>query len=463
MEHVLKAFLEPKSIAIVGVSKTPNKPGYLTVRNLREFGFNGKIYLVNPEGGEILGFKTYKSIKDLPENIDLAVSMVPADDTLELLNDCAAKGTKNVLLVSGGFSESGEIGAKLQMEVVNLAKQKGIRIMGPNAVGPVNTSNNLVLHFYPLDYLKEGGVAFIAQSGQFCCPVMEHIISSMHVGISKSIDLGNCCDIDEAEVMEYLEEDPETRVIAMYMESIRTGKRFLEVAKKVSKKKPIVVFKTGRTEDGRKTAASHTGAIAVDDTIFDVALRQAGIIRAGDLDEFLDLTKIFDSSHIPKGNRIAVITYSGGIGSMVADACGEFDMKLAEFSKNTIKKIKPFLLPSTKISNPLDCFAVGVPLDINDVYRAPLVAFMHDPRVDIVLFCLMVNRWAWRVDLNHVLSDLKQCQNKPVVAWVIGEDKLVREHISTFEENGIPVFASPERAIRALGALWRYHSRIFER
>ena len=462
MAHVLKAFLEPKSIAIVGVSKTPNRPGHLILRNLREFGFAGDIYPVNPEGGKILGFKTYKSMKDLPKNIDLAVSMVPADDTLELLNDCADKGIKNVLLVSGGFSESGEIGANRQMEVVDLAKQKGIRIMGPNAVGPVNTSNSLVLHFYPMGYLKEGGVAFIAQSGQFCCPVMEHVMSSMHLGVSKSIDLGNCCDIDEAEAMEYLEEDPETRVIAMYMESIRAGKRFMEAAKRVTKKKPIVVFKTGRTENGLKTAASHTGAIAVDDTVFDVALRQAGIIRAFDLDEFLDLTKIFDSTHIPKGNRIAVITYSGGIGSMVADACGEFGMKLAEFSKDTIEKVKPFLLPSTKTSNPLDCFAVGVPLDINDVYRAPLAAFMGDPNVDIVLLCLMVNKWVWSVDLNHVLSDLKQCQNKPVAAWVIGEDTLVREQTGTLEENGIPVFASPERAIRALGALWRYHSRIFE-
>jgi len=154
MAHVLKAFLEPKSIAIVGVSKTPNRPGHLILRNLREFGFAGDIYPVNPEGGKILGFKTYKSMKDLPKNIDLAVSMVPADDTLELLNDCADKGIKNVLLVSGGFSESGEIGANRQMEVVDLAKQKGIRIMGPNAVGPVNTSNSLVLHFYPMGYLK---------------------------------------------------------------------------------------------------------------------------------------------------------------------------------------------------------------------------------------------------------------------------------------------------------------------
>jgi acetyltransferase len=311
-----------------------------------------------------------------------------------------------------------------------------------------------------MDYPKKGGVSFVAQSGQFCCPVMEYITSSMNVGVSKSIDLGNCCDIDEAEVMEYLEEDPETRVIAMYMESIRTGRRFLEVSKRVSQKKPVVVFKTGRTEDGLRTASSHTGAIAVDDTVFDAALRQAGIIRADDLDEFLDLTKVFDSQNTPEGNRVAVITYSGGIGAMVADACGKFGIKLAELSKDTIERIKPALLPSSKISNPLDCFAVGVPTDVSDTYQTPLLAFMQDPNVDIILLCLMVNRRVWQVDLNNLLEKLKSLKTKPVVAWLIGEDKLVREKTMVLEKNGIPVFASPERAIRALGALWRYRFHL---
>lgn len=460
MEHTLKAFLEPKGIAIVGVSKTPNRPGYIILQNLREFGFEGGVYPVHPEGGDILGFKTYKTVKDLPKYIDLAVSMVSADETLELVSDCEARGIKNILLVSGGFSESGEAGAKRQAEVVKLAKQKGIRLMGPNAVGPVNTSNNLVLPFYPMDYPKKGGVSFVAQSGQFCCPVMEYITSSMNVGVSKSIDLGNCCDIDEAEVMEYLEEDPETRVIAMYMESIRAGRHFLEVSKRVSQKKPIVVFKTGRTEDGLRTASSHTGAIAVDDTVFDAALRQAGIIRVDDLDEFLDLTKVFDSQNTPEGNRVAVITYSGGIGAMVADACGKFGIKLAELSKDTIERIKPALLPSLKISNPLDCFAVGVPTDVSDTYLTPLLAFMQDPNVDIILLCLMVNKRVWQVDLNNLLEKLKSLKTKPVVAWLIGEDKLVRKKAMVLEKNGISVFASPERAIRALGALWRYRFHL---
>jgi len=463
MGHTLKAFLEPKSIALVGVSKTPNRPGSIMTENLKKFGFAGEIYPVNHEGGEILGFKMYKSIEELPEKVDLAISMVPADETIEMLNSCALKGIKNVVLVSGGFSESGQDGTKRQNELVKHAKDMGIRIMGPNAVGPVNTSNNLALHFYPLKFLKKGGIAWIAQSGQFNCCILELMNLSFHVGTSKGIDVGNCCDIDESDVLEYLEEDHETRVIAIYMESIREGKRFLEVAKRVSKKKPIIVFKTGRTEEGLRTAASHTGAMTVDDIIFDVALKQAGVIRAGDLDEFLDLAKVFDYSYIPRGNRVGVVTYSGGVGAMVADACGEFGLKLAEISKDTVEKIRPVLPPSTKVSNPLDCFAAGAPPNITDIYQVAISAFLEDANVDIVLPCFLVHSVMWDIDFEYIISELKQTRNKPLIAWMLGDEGLVTENKNNLEENGIPVFASPERAVRAIGALWKYYSRISER
>jgi acyl-CoA synthetase (NDP forming) len=457
MRQTLRPFLEPKRIAIVGVSRTPDRPGYMIIKNLKDFGFAGEIYPVNPGGGVEWGVKIYKSIPELPENIDLAVSMIPADETLELLNDCLSKGIKNVILVSSGFSESGQSGAKRQDEVVGFAKQNGIRLMGPNAVGPVNTSNNLVLPFYPIDSIKRGGVAFIAQSGQFCCPILEFVNSCLHLGVSKSIDLGNCCDLDEAEVLEYLEEDTETRIIAIYMESIRAGRRFLDVAKRVSKKKPVVVLKSGTTENGLKTAASHTGAIAVDDTIFDAALRQTGVIRAKDLDEFLDFAKIFNYAQIPKGNRVAVVTYSGGVGSIVADACEESGLKLAELSKNIVEKIKPALPHSTKISNPLDCFSAGVPENVFDAYKVPLMTFMEAQNVDIILSCFVVNR-VWTTDAKRLLSELKKRPLKPMAAWVMGDYTRVRGYTKILEEGGVPVFASPERAVRALGALWRYHT-----
>ena len=457
MKNALRYFLEPESIAIVGVSRTPSRPGFLILENLRELAFAGDVYPINPEGGEILGYRVYQTIQDIPDNVDLAVLMIPPDETIDLIDKCAGKGIRNILLVSGGFSESGATGMERQTEVARFAKEKGIRLMGPNAVGPVNSYKNLVMHFYPLEKLVKGGISMIAQSGQFCCPVLEFMNSSLNIGISKSIDVGNCCDIDEADVIEYLEDDPETRVIAIYMESIKAGGRFLEVAKRVSKKKPIVVFKSGRTEDGLRTASSHTGAIAVDDAIFDAALKQAGIIRANDLEEFIDFSRIFDYPIIPKGNRVGVVTYSGGIGSMVADACGDFGLKLAELSNESIEKIRPTLLPSAKISNPIDCFAVGVPIDVNDAYRMPINAFMEDANVDLALSCFMINKKVWSIDFQYILSDLKRQQTKPLIAWVIGEDSLVRESATILEEKGIPVFSSPERAIRAFGALCRYY------
>jgi acyl-CoA synthetase (NDP forming) len=457
MGKALKPFLEPKRIAIVGASSTPDRPGYMIIKNLKDFGFGGEIYPVNPKGGIVLNLKIYKTINELPGNIDLAVSMIPAEETFELLRHCYSKGIKNFIIVSSGFSDLGQDGVRLQNDIVKFAKENGIRIMGPNAVGPVNNSCNLVLPFYPIDSIKRGGVAFIAQSGQFCCPVMELANSYFHIGVSKSIDLGNCCDIDEAEVLEYLEDDSETRVISIYMESIRAGKRFLDVVKKVTKKKPIVILKSGRTEDGLRTAASHTGAVAVDDIVFDAATRQAGAIRAKDLDEFLDLSKIFDYANVPKGNRIAVITYSGGVGAMVADACEEFGLKLAELSRETIGNIGPVLPPSTRISNPLDCFSAGVPPNVFDAYKIPLTSFMKDQKVDIVLSCFVVNR-VWTVDAKRLLSELKQLPFKPIAACVMGDYTRVREYTKILEEGGIPVFASPERAIRALAALWRYYT-----
>ena len=455
MEHVLTPFLEPQKVAVVGVSKTINKPGYIILRNLREFGYTGEVFPVNPMGGNVLGYEVYKSIQDLPDNIDLAVSLIPADETIELLKQCAEKGIMSVLLVSGGFSESGQEGIELQNDVVEFARQNGQRLMGPNAVGPVNTVNNLVLHFYPIEYLKKGGASFVSQSGQFCCPVLEFSNSTLQLGASKSIDLGNCCDIDESDAMEYLVEDPETSVISIYMESIRAGKRFWEVSKEVTTKKPVVVFKTGRTKEGLKTASSHTGAIAVDDTVFDAALKQSGIIRAGELEEFLDFTKTFDYLDLPKGNRVAIITFSGGIGSIVADVCESSGLELAEFSKDTIEKIRPILPPSTKISNPLDCFSAGVVTDIGGVYGVSIKAFMEDENVDIILSCFMVNG-IWPIDFSQLADELKPVQTKPLAAWVIGGDDLMRKATRTLDKKRIPVFASPERAIRSLGALWRY-------
>lgn len=459
MKDSLKHFLEPESIAIVGASRTSDNPGYLILRNLKDFGFSGRIYPINPEGGEILGIKTYRSIKELAGGVDLVVSMVPANKTLQVLAECAARGIKAVLLVQAGFSEAHLEGKKLENEVAQRAFSMGIRVIGPNAAGFVNTSNNLVLHSYPINFLKRGEVAFIAQTSQFCCHVMEFMFSSLHYGVSKSVDLGNKCDIDDADILEYLEDDPDTRVIAIHMKTIKDSRRFIDACRKVSKKKPIIVFKTGRTEDGIKTAISHTGAMRMDDVMLTNALKQARIIRAMDMDEFLDLAKVLRSPTIPKGNRVGVITFSGGIGSMMADACGQYGLKLASFSNRTIERIKPTLSSSARVVNPIDCWAAASPLDISEFYRVAVDALMSDDNIDMIIVSFVLNENFWYPDFHHIFKDQKFPFEKPMVGWGIGGDKAVRKGTAILEDMGVQVFASPERAVRAIHALSMFHNQ----
>lgn len=465
MPYFLKHFLEPKSIAIIGASKTAGRPGYMIIENLLNWGFNGDIFPVNPKSEEIMGLKAYKRVEDLPVGIELVLSLAPAEETPKIIEKCANKGIKSIVVVSGGFSESGEEGSRLEEEVVRIAKEKGIRVIGPNAVGPVNTSNNFISPFYPIKDLLKGVASFIAQTGQFSCPVMEFMCSTMRIGVNKSIDLGNRYDVDEADVVEYLEEDEGTKVIGIYMESVMDGRRFVEVAKKVSRKKPIIILKSGRTYFGAKTAASHTGAIAGNDEIFEAALKQAEIIRAWDLEEFIDLIKAFSYLPLLKGNNIGIITYSGGIGALTADACADYGLNLANFSEDSLNRIKEVLFLSEErfISNPIDYFWDGPPPDVDKFYKTVIDALMADKNVDAMLFCIMVTDYprTWVPNINLLINTLKYGlknvkKPKPVIAWITGKGSIVKQVEKELEEKGIPTFPSPERAVRALSTLYKY-------
>jgi len=457
----LRYFLEPKAVAIVGASATPKKPGYMMLENLIRWGFNGKIYPVNPSGGGILGIKTYKSLKDVPEDVELVASLAPAKDTMKIIEQAGDKEVKGIVLVSSGFSGAGKEGSRIERDVVDMAHKNGMRIIGPNAIGPINTSNDFVLSFYPIESLKKGHVAFIAQSGQFVAPLMEFIFSFLHVGMSKSFDLGNKCDIEEADVLEYLENDPDTKIIAVHCEGIKKGRRFLKVCKRVSEKKPIIVFKTGKTLVGAKAAVSHSGAISVDDTVFSAALRQAGAIRASDLDEFLDLIKVFDYLPLPKGKNIGIATYSGGIGVILADACVEYGLSVANFSEETISKIKTVLPQATEVSNPLDFFSVAPPQDIDNLYQTTIRALVKDKNINIVILCIMLPEQNVWIPDPHLIVDAASDTTKPIIVLSIGHWERIRNISNVLEDGGIPVFLSPERAVKAISALYRYSNRVF--
>jgi len=460
MKH-LQHFFDPKAVAIIGASATYGKPGYMIVENLIKWGYKGKIYPINPSNGEILGLKVYENLKSIPEDVELVASLAPAKDTVKLIRDASEKGVRGIVIVSGGFSEAGGAGWSIEKEVVDTAYKNGIRIIGPNAIGPINTSNDFVLSFYPVESLKKGRVAFIAQSGQFVAPVMEFIFSFLNVGISKSFDLGNKCDIDDADVLQYLENDPDTKVVALHCEGIKEGRRFLKACKSISRKKPLIVFKTGNTPIGAKAAISHSGAISGDAFIAGAALKQAGAIRANGLDEFLDLIKTFDYLPFPKGKNVGIVTYSGGVGVIAADACEECGLSVAKYSDRTISKIKSVLPKKASISNPLDFFAVAPPKDIDSFYQTAILALGEDMNIDSIALCVMLpEKGIWTPDPYIILNAAKNI-SKPVVVWLVGYWESMRDIWKVLEDGGIPVYLSPARAVKAISALYRYSSRDF--
>jgi acyl-CoA synthetase (NDP forming) len=459
----LEILFNPKSIAIVGASGNPLTPNYNLLANLVKLQFPGKLYPVNPNVREIDGMRAYPSLKSIEGEIDMVVSSVPAAATLDIIKDCVQKRVKVVVIVSGGFSEVGQDGRKAQEEIARLLKQAGIRAIGPNCLSPINTSNNLVIGFDPHEKLHKGSTSFIMQSG-FYEPRLEWIFSDFNLGMNKLIDLGNKIDINEVDALEYLAWDPTTRVIAIHLESIAgDSRRFFDLLQETSKEKPIVVLKSGRTEAGAAAASSHTGAIVKGSPIiFDIALTQAGVVRAYTLDEFLDFAKIFEFLTPLKltGNRIAIACLSGGEGAVVTDTCQERGFSLAKVNPETYIKLQEVGPPWKIPANPFD---IGVSGQFHpmEVYQAFFEAMTDDTNVDCIAAQLPTFRNISIPDniLRAFLEPIFRARSKkPVAIWLMEETQRYRTPIQLLEANRVPVYPTADRAIKALSALYRYTS-----
>ena len=456
--HFLDFFFYPESVAVVGASRNPGTPNFYLVPNLVKLKFPGKIYPVNPNAEEIMGLKVYPDLKSIEGDIDLVVISVPASKTLDIVRDCVAKRVKGVTLIAGGFSETGEGGRRLQDEISSLLKENGIRAIGPNALSPINTRNNFIIGFGPTEKLPRGWLSFVFQSGLYQ-PRLNWLLSDFNLYLSKLIDLGNKIDVNEVDALEYLAQDPETKVIAIHMESIAgDARKFMQLLKDTTREKPVIVLKTGRTAAGAKAASSHTGAIIKSsDAIVDAALKQSGAIRAQGLDEFFDLAKIFEYLPPLQKNRVAVATFPGGEGVIVADLCHFNGLTLAELSPETHSKLRS-VFPTWDIPvNPFDMGVSAQFYNVVDVYGVLLDALADDPNVD----CLAIQTGglflAASEQLVKMFSDVVK-KGKPVVIWTI-DPVQGREMTQQLESKRIPVYPSAERAIKALSALYRYHSR----
>jgi acetyl coenzyme A synthetase (ADP forming)-like protein len=460
MKTSLDTFFSPKSVAVVGASKTPGKLGYIAIENLLKIGYQGKIYPVNPKVDEVLGLKAYPNVKDIPGPVDVGLVLVPAEAAVSVIKDFAEKGIKHAVIVAGGFGEVDEKGAKMQREILDVAGKSGMRIIGPNTTGLISTPSRFSTTFQAGVDLRPGPAAYIAQTGNFASITFKWILSKEHFGISRVIGLGNKCDVDDADALEYLESDPETKVIAMYIEGLKDGRKFVEVAKRVVKKKPVLALKSGRTSAGSKAAHSHTASLAANDVIVDAALKQAGVIRVKNYMDLINLTKAFVYQQPPRGNRVGIITPSGGLGVITADACESSGLEVARLTDETLNKFKKASPPFIDVGNPYDIWPSVSFVGMDEAYKVGIDSMFEDKNVEAIIAGFMVTKGFTELkDNSFIASASRRHPEKPIIVFATSEWEMVDKMQADLEKQGVPVYISPEMAAEALATLYRY-SRI---
>jgi len=454
----LKTFLEPNSIAIMGASQKPKSISALIIESLLRGNFEGGIYLVNPKGGEFFGLKVYTNIMNIDAPVDLAIILLPPLAVIDAIKLCAQKGIHSVIIVSDGLNEPLKEGKTITKMMLEVAKKSEVRIIGPDSMGVVNTKKKFSTSFVPIDRFTEGDLSLISQTGLFTGAGLIWILSTHRLGISKSIDLAKKCDINEIDCLEYLREDPSTKVIGMHIEEIADGKRFVEVARKTALLKPILAIKAGKTEIGARAIASHTGSIAGKDEIYGAAFAQSGILRIHDVEELVDVAKAFIHLPLLKGENIGIVTYTGGWGAMAADLCDEFGLSVAKLSEMTLRRLKEIAPPWREITNPVD---IWPPKELNTskAYQSAIRAIAEDVNTDGLLVIAPAVKSLLLDPLLAIRKEVRRYKEKPIVTWAIG-DKDGVEKASSFIEQHCLVYPTVKRAIRALSALYRYHKYL---
>jgi len=414
----LEKFFTPKSIAVIGASRNQTKPGGVVVNNLLKLGYEGKVYPVNPKAKEIDGLKAYPSVSAIPGEVDLAVVVIPAPYVSDVVRECGEKGIGNAIVLSGGFAEIGEI--EREAELKHVAKKQKVRIIGPNCVGVLNTYAKLDTMFLPRYRMatpQKGKISLLTQSGAFGATCVDWA-ARQKLGFSKMVSYGNKVDVDEVELLEFLKNDPNTDVIMMYIEGMSKGRKFIRTAKAVSKVKPIVVVKSGRTEHGAKAVQSHTGSLAGADRIYDAAFKEAGLIRADGIERMLDYSKALSRQKPAKGNKIQIVTCGGGFGVMATDKVSSSGLRLARMEKGRMEMLDKFFPEHVVVKNPIDLTGDATPEMFETALRESLTDENVDGVVAIFLFQLPKLSYSLVSIVEEVLKDF----DKPVVGVSAGSE-----------------------------------------
>ena len=449
MPSSLTPFFDAKGVAILGASTNPKKLSYGILENLVSYGYKGEVYPVNPNATEILGRKAYASIADVPDPVELAVVVLPVTVIMETMREIGERGIKAVVIITGGFRELGEEGAKVELAVKELARSYGMRVVGPNCVGTIDVRTGLDSTFIK-GLPQAGPIAFISQSGAICGGVIDLIINS-RIGFSHFASLGNEMDVTETDMLEYFAEDENVNVIAMYVEGIQDGPRFMEVARRVSQKKPIVFLKAGKNDAGAKAVSSHTGSLAGSYAAYQAALSQAGVVEVETISQLFNVAWALGTQPLPAGKRVAITTNAGGAAALAADSLAFNGFELAKISPEIQQKLRTKLNPSAQVSNPVDMLGSVSPED----YIWSLGNLDADEGVDVLLPILVPQSLVDTLGVAKAWVEIGKQTNKTLLTCLMGERSTL-ESEQWLNMAGVPVFAYPDEAGRVLKGMQQY-------
>ena len=449
-QHYLTTLFEPKSVAVIGASDRENAVGNVIFKNILGSGYKGRLYAINPKHETVQGQQAYKSIEEIGARVEMAVIATRPQTVPQLIEQCGRSGVRNVIIIAAGFSESGHIGAALERKVLEIARSYNVRILGPNCLGIIRPDLGLNATFARMT-ANSGNLALVSQSGAMCSAVLDWAKSNQ-VGFSSVISLGMTADVDFGEILDYLIYDNKTHYILMYVEGIRNARRFMSALRSAARIKPIILLKAGRHEAGSAAASTHSGMAAVSDTVFDAAVRRAGVVRVQNVGQLFYAAKALASKFRPLGNRLAIITNGGGPGAMAADRAGDLGIPLAQLSQETMAALNKVLPTNWSHSNPIDIAGDATP----ERYRDTILTVTQDPGVDSTLVMLSPQAMTDPLEVAKAIVEIADKANRSIICCWMGEEQ-VREGRKHLEDSGIPAFRMPETAIELFHHISKYY------
>ncbi len=456
MKDTWSSLFTPDSVAIIGASASPGRPGHEIIRNLLANEYGGHIHLVNPKGGEILGLPVASGVDELPDGIDQAVVIVSAAATTDVLRNLAAKGVHTFVLAAGGYSEVDEHGAELQRDLERTIKELGVRAIGPNTSGHISTPHKFTSSFFPLGWIRPGNISYIAQTGNFATHTQRYITSGEHYGVARVIGLGNKVDMEESEVLQFLADDQATKAIFMYLESFQKPHHFIEVARAASAKKPLFLLKGGSSKEGSQAAVAHTAALASDDRVVAAAMLQAGVTQIYDYSHLFQVAKAVSFMPLPRGNRISFMAPSGAMLVVLTDLCRQrWDLAvpdLEEVNRQRLQAIGPDWL---RMRNPVDIWGPAMVHGIEKSHRDSIEAVMDDPNIDACVVVLVVVDEFGRTNLDFLVEMARKYPDKPLYVTFSGIKERMEEAKAYLEPRGVPTYLFIEQPFEVLSILNR--------